>query len=75
MVEVFLKQVSAMDIDLLVWTGDNPPHDIWAYERQKEMEVTRRLVSMFKEHLSIPVYPIIGNHDCFPMDLFSPDHE
>lgn len=64
-----------MNISFVTWTGDNPPHDIWDYHREKEMDVTRKLVDLFKAHLSIPVYPIIGNHECVPMDLFKPFHE
>ncbi|CAG9331832.1 unnamed protein product [Blepharisma stoltei] len=75
-VEIFLKQVKEMEnIKFVAWTGDNPPHDVWAYEREKEMDVTKKLVKMFKKELSMPVYPIIGNHECFPIDLFKPDHE
>jgi len=75
-VQAFLDQVNEMeDISFVVWTGDNPPHNIWAYEREAEMDVTRKLVKMFKDTLRVPVYPIIGNHDCFPMDLFKPGHE
>jgi len=74
-VQVFLDQINNMDIDFVVWTGDNPPHNIWAYEREAEMNVTKKLVKMFRETLKVPVYPVIGNHDCFPMDLFKPSQE
>ena len=75
-VQAFLDQVNEMeDISFVVWTGDNPPHNIWAYEREAEMNITRKLVQMFKSTLKVPVYPVLGNHDCFPMDLFKPGDE
>lgn len=71
----FLEQLKTLDVSFIVWTGDNPPHDVWAYEREKEMNVTRQLTKIFKEYTDIPVFPIIGNHDCFPMDFFNPGQE
>ncbi|CAG9315260.1 unnamed protein product [Blepharisma stoltei] len=71
----FLEQIKNLPISFVVWTGDNPPHDVWAYEREKEMNVTIKLTQMFKDYLQVPMFPIIGNHDCFPMDFFHPGHE
>jgi len=56
----------------VVWTGDNPPHDVWNETQTGQLErikkVTQKLSQAFPK---IPVFPAIGNHDTFPVDQFN----
>ena len=68
-----VEQISSLDVDFVVWTGDNPPHDQHNYTRESSLEILFNLTTILQEYLEVPVYPSLGNHDCFPMDLFKPD--
>ena len=58
------------DIDFIIWTGDNVPHDIWNTSREMTLlhirSVTESVNASFK---GIPVFPCLGNHDTHPTDL------
>lgn len=72
-VEVFLEQVSNMNVTFVIWTGDSPPHSIWKYSKQNHTEFARSLTKMIRKYLpNVPVYPVIGNHGFYPMDQYSP---
>lgn len=60
------------DIDFIVWTGDNPAHNDWNQSKAENLQnvaVVAELLNMYFE--GIPVFPIIGNHDTYPVDQFS----
>jgi sphingomyelin phosphodiesterase len=75
-VELFLEQVSKMNLTFVLWTGDSPPHNIWKYSRENHTQFAKTITQMFKRYLpNVPVYPVIGNHGCYPMDEFAPGKE
>ena len=54
-------------IDLVVYGGDNPPHDIWLETEESQMNAHSLVISMMKKHLpNTPIYPVLGNHESFP---------
>ncbi|RUP52332.1 Metallo-dependent phosphatase-like protein [Jimgerdemannia flammicorona] len=62
-------------VDLVVMTGDQPPHDIWLETVDSMLNVTRTtardLGGTFYNHLNhIKVFPTIGNHDAIPANSF-----
>lgn len=75
-VELFMEQVSKMELSFVLWTGDSPPHDVNNYSFNNHTEYANQVTSLFKKYLpDVPVYPVLGNHGCFPMDEFDPGNE
>ncbi|KAL6076104.1 Sphingomyelin phosphodiesterase [Balamuthia mandrillaris] len=61
----------SLELDFIIWTGDNPPHDIWNENQQMQIERTKRVVDIIKESFpTVPVFPALGNHESFPVDQF-----
>lgn len=58
--------------DFVLWTGDNVPH----VDPQPDFDVIFRTVNNITTELrtafqeSIPVLPVLGNHDAFPKDYY-----
>ena len=70
-VEAFLKQVATMDIDLVLWTGDNASTDYWLYNRETHLKNSQEITDLITKYLpNTPVYPIMGNHETYPQDQF-----
>jgi sphingomyelin phosphodiesterase len=60
-------------VDLIYWTGDLPPHDIWNQTRAGNVEVVRATARQLREHFpGVPVLPALGNHESVPVDSFPP---
>ena len=58
------------DVELVYWTGDILPHNIWEStvdEAQKEFRDTVEEIRAAFPH--IPVYPALGNHEVHPVNL------
>jgi sphingomyelin phosphodiesterase len=61
------------DIELIYWTGDLPPHDIWNQTRQGNLEVLRETSKQLRQHFPDKVIlPALGNHESAPVDSFPP---
>lgn len=60
----FIKQ-NILDIDFVLWTGDNVSHD--GYELTSEIALQRtKIIAEKLVELNLPVFPINGNEDTFP---------
>ena len=48
--------------DFIIWTGDNPAHNVWENTKEEAIKITTLFSYMvqFKYNYSIPVYPAIG---------------
>jgi len=61
-------------IDFMIWTGDNPPHDIWAETRDSQLNASSTVASWLYNSFTLkrnwPIFPAIGNHESFPVDQF-----
>ena len=59
--------------DLILWTGDNPPHNIYQDTSKEILAVTQAFVDLIqlKFNYTIPVYPAVGNHEEYPNDQFN----
>ena len=66
-------RINHPDLDLIYWTGDLPPHDIWRQTRQSNLEVVRGTARQLRDNFpGVPVYPALGNHESVPVDSFPP---
>ena len=68
---LFLKEVEKMDLDLIIWTGDNTPHDIWDQSQSYNANYTTLLSEKFRRHTKTPVIPSMGNHESFPVNVYN----
>jgi sphingomyelin phosphodiesterase len=58
-------------LDFILWTGDNPPHDIWQESRAGQLARTAALTQILHTYFpNTPIFPAIGNHESFPVDQF-----
>ncbi|XP_025016767.1 sphingomyelin phosphodiesterase-like [Tetranychus urticae] len=60
------------DVDYWLWTGDIGPHDIWNSSRNEILNHVRYITHLIKQYSSVPVFPVIGNHEGFPANSFPP---
>ena len=59
--------------DLIVWTGDSPSHFFYNMTQYEPIEAINFTCSVIRDKLkNIPVFPSLGNHENFPIDLFNP---
>eukprot|EP00698_Gefionella_okellyi_P022364 TRINITY_DN7403_c0_g1_i1.p1 TRINITY_DN7403_c0_g1~~TRINITY_DN7403_c0_g1_i1.p1 ORF type:complete len:572 (-),score=106.93 TRINITY_DN7403_c0_g1_i1:145-1860(-) len=71
--ENLLQHIASLDPkpDFVVWTGDNPPHDLWMQTQQEQLNATIGAVGMMVKWLQdIPVVPVMGNHESYPANLY-----
>ncbi len=56
-------------IDFVLWTGDTVNHHDFDQNWDLNINELEVVTSLFYEYLpDIPVYPVLGNHDTFPID-------
>ena len=72
----FINKAYSLKPDLIIWTGDNAPHDTWKekFEGQNDTyyvtEIIRNALDE-KFQFKIPIYPLLGNHEIYPNDEFN----
>lgn len=77
----FLYNNSSLIPDIIIWTGDNPSHNLVNLKNQNAVfNVTKTLTDQFNEitkslNHNIAVYPSLGNHEKFPNDILNPYDE
>jgi sphingomyelin phosphodiesterase len=57
--------------DMVIWTGDNSPHYVWADTEEDVIASTVGLTQILKDSFTkkgITVVPIQGNHDTWPIN-------
>ncbi|KAK3098121.1 hypothetical protein FSP39_016346 [Pinctada imbricata] len=75
-VDVVLKNIRKLrpKPDLIIYTGDSPPHDVWDQSYAGQLKTDRLVIKRLTKVLhGIPVLPALGNHGTFPQNLYSPD--
>ncbi|KAK4883571.1 hypothetical protein RN001_006890 [Aquatica leii] len=61
------------DVDRVYFTGDIVSHQTWATSVEKNSNIVKTFLKKLKEAFgNTPVYPILGNHEPHPVDLFPP---
>ena len=63
--------------DFIIWTGDNAEHDNWNSTQEEVYTATKAIKNAIDEvfQKKIPVYPVIGNHEVYPNDLWESGNE
>ncbi|CAG0884083.1 unnamed protein product [Darwinula stevensoni] len=63
------------DADIIIWTGDQPPHDVWDQSMQENLGIINITVAVMKEYFpTTPIFPVVGNHEAWPVNVFSPEY-
>lgn len=70
-VETVVNQIKP---DIIIWTGDNPPHNPWNNNREEAYEITGVFVDLLykKYKFQGAVYPALGNHEEYITDQYDP---
>ena len=73
LLESFVEDAVKRNIDFIIWTGDNAPHDSWVEMQDKVYSISKTIKdtidSKFKtEQKNIPIFYTIGNHEKYPND-------
>ena len=58
--------------DVLFWTGDNSAHNIWSNTDEEVAmynTVVTDTIKMALEGKDLPIYPCLGNHDVWPVNI------
>eukprot|EP00095_Tigriopus_kingsejongensis_P003756 maker-scaffold911_size81771-snap-gene-0.23 protein:Tk03756 transcript:maker-scaffold911_size81771-snap-gene-0.23-mRNA-1 annotation:"hypothetical protein TcasGA2_TC005858" len=64
-------QVENPDLDYIILTGDYPAHDVWRQNRTGNLETTQIVVDVIRKYFpDTPVFPAVGNHEAFPVNMF-----
>ena len=68
----FTKEAKKQKHDFILFTGDFSAHHIWEVNQEEILEAAQiSLDEMIKEFGDdIPIYPVIGNHEKAPPDIF-----
>ena len=77
--ESFIEDASKKDFDMIIWTGDNGPHDVWSSDQEKFNEISKLIKNRIDEALrgkkkEIPVFVCLGNHEKVPNDAYKEDN-
>ena len=64
------------DIAYIFLTGDYPAHDVWRQDRQHNMQSAKAIVQSVTSHFpNTGVFPALGNHEIFPVNMFPSEDE
>jgi sphingomyelin phosphodiesterase len=68
------KVVNDIKPDIIVWTGDNPPHNPWNENSQEIFNITQVFVDLLYEKYKYKgaVFPSLGNHEEYITDQYNP---
>ena len=59
------------EIEYIMMTGDNPPHDVWLQSREGNLDHSRKVVELInKVFPDKQVIYTLGNHESFPCNRF-----
>ena len=70
--KAFTKEAKQHNPDFILFTGDFSAHHVWEVKQEEIIRATEiSLEEMVKEFgEEIPIYPVIGNHEKAPPDIF-----
>jgi hypothetical protein len=68
----FSKEAKKIKSDFILFTGDFSAHHVWEVSQEDIIEATEVSVNEIVKEIGneIPIYPVIGNHEKAPPDIF-----
>jgi sphingomyelin phosphodiesterase len=74
--EEFLRQVAAQEPDFVIHSGDNPSHVLWEETQETQLRASKWVTDAMKRLMpGLKVYPSVGNHECYPANMYYPPRE
>ena len=69
---LFAKEAKKIKRDFILFTGDFSAHHVWEVSQEDIIDVTQISVDEIAKEIGddIPIYPVIGNHEKAPPDIF-----
>ncbi len=73
----FVQAAYDLNPDFIIWTGDNAEHNNWNRTQEDVYTATQAIKNSIDEIFQhkIPIYPVIGNHEVYPNDLWESGNE
>jgi len=69
--QLFLEEVKKMnDLDMIIWTGDNTPHDVWQQSQTYNLNFTVIESERILKATKARILPAMGNHESFPVNVY-----
>ena len=68
--DIFLQEISKLDLDAIIWTGDNTPHDVWAQSQSYNLNFTAMLAEKISSATGAIILPAMGNHESYPVNVY-----
>ncbi|XP_063702884.1 sphingomyelin phosphodiesterase-like [Culicoides brevitarsis] len=63
------------DLDWIYFTGDLVDHGIWETSVENNVEIMEKVFQLLRETFpETPLFPILGNHETHPVNIFAPNH-
>ncbi len=56
-----------MQPDMVLWLGDNPPHNVYEQKKETQLEYFKFVSHLFKKGYNGKVYAVLGNHESYPV--------
>ena len=61
--------------DYIFWLGDNTDHKVWLANHERQNSFTGYMTEYMREAIpDIPIFPILGNHEMLPVDIYDFDN-
>jgi sphingomyelin phosphodiesterase len=73
LVEETVRQSQTHDFDYVYYTGDIISHRVWQTTVDNNTETISKLYTFFKNSFDVPVFPIFGNHEPHPLNVWPDD--
>ena len=76
----FVEDAFQRNVDLIIWTGDNPPHDSWEGTQDDAFEIAKNIKDEIDKKFNsdgkkTPVFYSLGNHEKYPNDDYKDNEE
>lgn len=68
-----VSQLSQHAVDFILMTGDYTPHDVWNQSHAEQLHYITSATDIVHQYFNttaVPLYPTLGNHECFPVNVF-----
>ena len=72
LIDSFVEKAYELKPDFIIWAGDNSPHNLKNASQKDNYDATIIIRDKLDEkfNYTIPIYPALGNHEIYPVDLF-----
>jgi sphingomyelin phosphodiesterase len=70
-----LDYIATLSPDFIIYTGDDPAHDVWKQSRTENLAALALWSSLLNTTVGgpnrIPIFSALGNHEIFPINQFA----